>query len=87
MWIQGIFVLLEVAGSRVLNSMVGSRRIPLWLVVVLGAWRVLWTGSVLWHTVPIVQDQLMRVLRMVGLKTLTLFTAPKIGGYIETSIH
>lgn len=50
---------------------------PLWACAALGLLRVMWTGLVLYHTVPVYQDELTRVARVFGLKTVLFIPFPK----------
>ncbi|KAH8777115.1 hypothetical protein F5882DRAFT_502855 [Hyaloscypha sp. PMI_1271] len=74
-WIQGVCVLLEV----MVEQMLGDRQLKQrawWKRYGAGIIRLLWTVVVLYVTVPVVADELTRVLRVMGLKPTVLLPMP-----------
>lgn len=67
-WMQAGFVLIETVASRVLESLnPKAQRIAVQRGC-LSVLRLFWTISVLYYTVPIIEDEVIKVSRIVGLK-------------------
>lgn len=74
-WIQGVCVLLEVMVEQMLGDGKLKQR-AWWKRYGAGIIRLLWTVVVLYVTVPVVADELTRVLRVMGLKPTVLLPLP-----------
>jgi hypothetical protein len=74
-WIQGVCVLLEVMVEQVLGDRQLKQR-AWWKRYGAGIIRLLWTVVVLYVTVPVIADELTRVLRVMGLKPTVLLPLP-----------
>ncbi|CAL3967942.1 unnamed protein product [Diplocarpon coronariae] len=72
-WVQGACVLYEMALVKAAGrlGLMGPR--PDWLELALALARTVWTGFVLYHTVPVVEDELTRkVVRRPELKAYSM---------------
>ena len=65
-------ILLRAASLLGLN---GPR--PLWASIGLALLRISWVGVVLYHTVPVVQDEMTRVSRIFGLRPVYFLSLPE----------
>jgi hypothetical protein len=77
-WIQGACVLIEVLASRAMRGITGPGEKSGMLKTCLGILRVVWTGTVLYYTAPLIVDELVRVVRQMGNRPVFLFPVPKV---------
>ncbi|KAI9050635.1 hypothetical protein LZ554_005794 [Drepanopeziza brunnea f. sp. 'monogermtubi'] len=76
-WVQGACVLYEIALAKAASGLGFGGPKPGWLRLALAAARIAWTALVLYHTVPVLEDELTRVSRILGLRPLWLMTLPE----------
>ncbi len=76
-WVQGACVLYETAIVKLSAALGLNVPRSAWLNAVLTVTRLTWTGLVLYHTVPIIVDELTRVARILGLRPVYLFALPE----------
>ncbi|KAL5331875.1 hypothetical protein ACEPPN_001414 [Leptodophora sp. 'Broadleaf-Isolate-01'] len=76
-WIHGACVLYEIILVRGAARLGFNGPRPLWASAALACARVVWTGIVLYHTVPVVQDDLTRISRLFGLRNVYLLSLPE----------
>jgi len=76
-WIQGACVLVEIALEQVLVLQGSGELRPLWVRSCLAVARLAWTVGILYFTVPVGADELMKVARIVGPPPVFLFPLPK----------
>ncbi|PVH82036.1 hypothetical protein DL98DRAFT_587045 [Cadophora sp. DSE1049] len=76
-WMNGACVLYEIILVRAaaLLDLNGPR--PLWASIGLAFLRVVWVGTVLYHTVPVIEDELTRVSRIFGLRPVLFLALPE----------
>ncbi|KAH7317781.1 hypothetical protein BKA65DRAFT_599769 [Rhexocercosporidium sp. MPI-PUGE-AT-0058] len=76
-WIHGACVLYEIIVVRAAAMLGLNGPRPLWASTALAFARVAWTGIVLYHTLPVIQDELTRISRIFGLRTIYLLSLPE----------
>ncbi|KAH7386385.1 hypothetical protein BKA64DRAFT_142444 [Cadophora sp. MPI-SDFR-AT-0126] len=76
-WMQGACVLHEIVLVRAaaLLGLDGPR--PLWASIGLAVLRFFWVGLVLYHTGPVIEDELTRVSRIFGLRPVYFLALPE----------
>ncbi|CZT52700.1 uncharacterized protein RSE6_14059 [Rhynchosporium secalis] len=76
-WIHGACVLCEIVLLRTAAMLDFNGSKSLWTSASLRVVNLIWTGLVLYHTVPLVQDEMTRVSRMYRLKPVYFITFPQ----------
>lgn len=75
-WIQGACVLCETALVKAASLYGLDEPRPGWQKIALALIRVTWSGVVLYHTVPFIENELILVSRILGLRPLYFLTLP-----------
>ena len=70
-------MLYEIAILKLANSLGFNGLKSFWVTGMLSAIRLTWVILVLYHTVPIIQDEVTRVSRIFGLQPVYLISMPK----------
>jgi hypothetical protein len=75
-WIQGGLVVAESLACRAIPPQYSRRVKPFWMEACLSLTRLAWVMGSLYYTVPIIEDELIKVSRVMGLRPVLLFTPP-----------
>ena len=76
-WMQGACVLYEIILVRAAILMGLNVPRQLWISIGLALVRCTWVWIVLYHTIPVVQDEMTRVSRIFGLRPVYFLSLPE----------
>jgi hypothetical protein len=76
-WVQGACVLVEAIVVKVSTRTKSKRSMPFWMISCLGVARLAWTVVILFYTLPVLFNELTKVLRMYGLRPVFLLSLPE----------